>query len=133
MPIIKNRRPKKKKAPSLKLSKLQTEYKIDYNRLQADMDDEQLCGLLEKHSGTSDPYLAVERILAKFDATVSTLQINTDEHTSYRVMLRYTDRSKKPKHGHIYPSMAVVKTSPRLVHSVMLAYLELCKIADKQL
>lgn len=101
-----------------------------YNRLQADPSDDELFVLLEEilGFGFSSPYHAVEHVLSKFDATVNTLQINyTHNVVSYRVSLRFTDIKAKPKHGHQYPSLTVVKTSSRIVHAVILAYIEICK------
>ena len=137
MPITKRKIPKKKPSkPKVKLSPAQRKHNDKcakyYNRLQADLDDDSLMELVAKvtkQSGITyyDPYLAAEQLLRRFDAQVVTLQINYPDHYAFQVTLAYTDRTKKPKFGYLYPSKTVVKTSPRLVHSVMLAYVELCK------
>lgn len=137
MPIAKRKIRKRKPAkPKIKLSPAQRKHhsKCDkyYNRLQADPDDdslEHLVSKITKQSGTAyyDVYLAVEQILRRFDAQITTLQLNFPDHYAFQVKLAYTDRTKKPRLGYHYPSKTVVKTSPRLVHSVMLSYVELCK------
>ena len=137
MPITKRKiRKRKPSKPKLRLSPAQRKHRdkcIDYyNRLQADPDDdalEHLISKITKKSGSAyyDVYLAVEQLLRRCDARVVTLQANYPDHYAFQVTLAYTDRTKKPKFGYLYPSKTVVKTSPRLVHSVMLAYVELCK------
>jgi len=66
-------------------------------------------------------------LASRCTTTVNTLQVNYPDHVSYRVRMTYEDRSKKPKHGFLFPSVVVVKTSPSLALSVMLAYIELSK------
>jgi hypothetical protein len=101
-----------------------------YNRLQADPSDDELFVLLEEllGFGLSSPYHAVEHVLSKFDGNVATLQINNSRNLiSYRASLHFKDLDAKPKHGHLYPSVTVVKTSSRMIHAVILAYIEICK------
>ena len=66
-------------------------------------------------------------IMERFDCRLETLQMNYPDCVSFRCCLSYTDRTKKPIHGHLYPVKTVVKTSPSMVLSVTLAYIELCK------
>lgn len=105
-----------------------------YNRLQGDYDDETFCEIMLDIIGMDvSGHLYVEELLSRFDAEVSTLQMNgrfmefKAPRPSFRVSLKYTDRTKKSKHGHIYPAHYVVKSSPILSHCVTIAYLEICK------
>lgn len=98
-----------------------------YNRLQADPDDFELESLLRRVTKRPTTYLAVEYVLSRADSKVETLQINSPDQVSYRTTMTYTDRTKKPIQGYLYPSKTVVKTSRRMVHSAILAYIELCK------
>lgn len=98
-----------------------------YNRLQADLDDGSFMCLLREITGKElDAYLYIETIMARTDCEVVTLQINNNRDM-FRCTMTYTDMAAKPKHGWLYPRMAVVKTSTRLIHSVMLSYVSLCK------
>ncbi len=68
----------------------------------------------------------MEQVSKRFDCQITTLQVNA-ERSAYQTVLTYTDRESKPKHGHLYPRLSVVKTSPRMIQSLMLCYIELCK------
>ena len=100
-----------------------------YNRLQQPLDYDTLSGfaaLTSTKAAHSVDNLALQ-LLERTDGQITTLQVNNPDYVSYRACLTYTDYSKKPKHGHLYPSKSVVKTSPHMWQAVILAYIELCK------
>jgi hypothetical protein len=97
-----------------------------YNRLQqsnvtsfAEVD----LVVILKLSGTLNTVNVIEAILARFDSQVKTIQINHPGNHSYQVMLQWTDREK----GYPFPRKYVVKHSPSLALSAMLAYVTICK------
>lgn len=105
-----------------------------YNRLQAGYDDPIYWAMQEvshelklKIDVTIGTERLIEEIIKRCDCEVQTLQMNYPDHVSYRVSLSYTDKTKKPKHGYLYPTKYVVKTSHRLALAVTLSYVELCK------
>lgn len=119
MAIAKRKRPKK---PPRKLpSPHERKCNKFYNRLQRDTSDEDIRQLLFEITELTDPYHVVETILRKFDAEVRTHQINYPSRWNFEVTLRNS------RAGYV----AVTKTSTRLWHATMLAYVELCKHAGK--
>ena len=132
-PKLINPRIKKNKVKrNPKLIRHEKECDALYNRLQVDPDDDSLYALLRDITGEDlSPYNQIEHVMRLTDCEVTTLQINYPEQWSFRCHMAYTDRDAKPRHGRIYPRKAVVKTSTRLLHSVMLAYIELCKHCGK--
>lgn len=140
MPIKKRKRPGKPKPRRAKVSPALLKHRRVcvnyYNRLQADDDGsiydalQELCFSL----GISDDVTIngcerlVEAILIRFDGEVSASQTDpNDNYRGYRCVLRYVDRAAEPKHGFLYPTLVVVKSSHRMSLAVTLAYVEICK------
>lgn len=66
-------------------------------------------------------------LMERVSARLETLQLNYPDHVSYRCVMEYTDRTKEPELGYLFPVKTVVTTSPSMALSVMLAYIQLCK------
>ena len=129
MAIKKRKVPKRRTKPKPKLSAHELVCRALYNRLQDDADDDTVRYVLNKITPVEmSAHTAVQWLSMHCDTEINTLQINGLWPTgTFRVSMKYTDRTKKPLHGWNYPSVFVVKTSPVLIISVMLAYLELSK------
>lgn len=76
----------------------------------------------------ADAHMFIEHVMARASTHIETLQDNGPfaKGATYRVCMTYTDREKPMVNGR-YPRKAVVKSSTRIVHSLMLCYIELCK------
>lgn len=100
-----------------------------YNRLQQD-DDDSVRYVMDQLMGMRmSAHLCVQHLMARATTEVKTLQINggSGQGATYSCFMSYEDRTKKPKHGWLYPTKYCVKSSPVLIRSVMLCYVELCK------
>jgi hypothetical protein len=100
-----------------------------YNRLQAD-DDDSIQYVMDQIIGRPDvpPLLFVEDVLARFSATVETVQpIAYGAKPHYRVFLRYQDRTQQKRIGGPFATLYCAKHSTRLIHAVTLAYIEISK------
>ena len=129
MAIKKRRVPKRKGPPKKKLSAHELVCRALYNRLQDDT-DEAVLYVMNKLTPVEWPvHTALSWLMSQCDTEVNTLQINGTfgRGATYRVSMKYTDRTKEPRYGYLYPSVFVVKSSPMLIVSVMLAYIELAK------
>lgn len=71
-------------------------------------------------------HMAVE-LMQRATTRLETLQLNHPDNVSFRCVMEYTDRTKEPELGYLFPVKAVVTTSPSMVLSVILAYVNLCK------
>lgn len=133
MPIKKRIKPEPKRKPRRKLSEHELVCRTLYNRLQNDINNESIKYVLgEIVPIKMNAYSALKWIMAQCDTTVNTLQINGySKSKSYRVAMTYTDRTKKPKNGYLYPTVSVVKTSSELIVSAILAYIELAKHLER--
>lgn len=108
-----------------------SEWQLLYNRLQED-DDFDVYGVVSKHvGGDIELFDTLEMLCAKFTSKIETLQMNYPDHVSFRVYLEWKNTDAKPKHGYLYPRLCVVKTSPHLIRSATLAYLEICHYAGR--
>jgi hypothetical protein len=130
MSIKKRTLPKKPKRKKRVLSPHQKRCKRLYNRLQEDDSNDGVRYVLNQLTPFEmNTHLALQYLITRADTTVSTLQVNGPygKGATFRVHMAYTDRTKKPHLGYLYPQKAVVKTSPILLISVMLSYIELSK------
>lgn len=129
MAIKKRKVPKRRTKPRPKLSAHELACRSLYNRLQDDSDEAVRYVMNKLTPVEMSAHLSAQWLMAQCDTEVNTLQINGPygRGATFRVSMKYTDRTKKPKHGHIYPSVTVVKTSPVLIVSIMLSYIELAK------
>ena len=129
MAIKKRKVPKRRAKPKPKLSAHELVCRALYNRLQAidPVNSDEVREIMDKLTPVSmSSYLVLEYLTSQCDTEIKTYQINGPRN-SYQVCMKYTDRTKKPLYGYLYPSVFVVKTSPVLIISVMLAYIELAK------
>ena len=129
MPIAKRKVPKRKPKPRVKLSPHDLLCRSLYNRLQQDSDDDVRYVMDALTPVSMSAHLALQWLTSQCSTEISTLQLNGPygEGATFRVFMRYEDRTKKPKYGHLYPTLYCVKSSPVLTISVMLCYIELSK------
>ena len=130
---LRKRKIKRRSKVRPKLTHFQLWCQDTSNRLQGATDCFAINAIYRSNKDMKPVELRHEQLLPRFDSTITTLQMNYPDHVSYRVQLTWSDRKAKPRYGHLFPSMTVVKTSRYLWLSVTLAYLELCKRANKLL
>lgn len=135
MPITKRKLPKRKKTVPQKFLKSPQRRKHEklcdeLTRLvNNDNDDDMRNAMRQITTIDCSAYIFVEEIMSRASTEVTTLQVNGTyaRGATYRCVMTYTDRTKEPKYGYLYPTKTVVKTSTRLIHAVILTYIELCK------
>lgn len=134
MAIKKRIIPKRPKPKKRFLSPHQKKCKRLYNRLQENDSDDAVRSVIDTLTPVSmSAHLALQYLTTRADTEITTLQINGQygEGAMFRTTMSYTDRTKKPINGYLYPRKTVVKTSNILIISVMLAYIELSKNVGK--
>lgn len=129
MAIKKRIRPKPKTTPRKKLSPHELLCRKLSTRMERDTDEDVRYVMDALTPVNMSAHLAAEWLTARCDTEISTLQMNGPygEGATYRVSMSYTDKTKKPKHGYLYPKVYRVKSSPRLIHSIILTYIEIAK------
>lgn len=92
-------------------------------------DDEDVKSVMTEILGVSaSGYVFVEMVSARFNTSIECTQpFHKDAETHWRVFFKYQDRTAAPKHGHLYPTYMGLSTSTRLIHAVILAYIQTCK------
>lgn len=128
---IKKRKVPKRVVVRRKLSKHELNCRDLYNRLQQDDDDSIRYVMNQLTPVEMSAHLTVQSLMAKCTTEVATLQMNGNfgGGCTFRVSMVYEDRNSKPKHGYLYRKVSAVKSSPVLIISVMLAYIEIAKQA----